>query len=57
MATLFRSPRQSDRAPRRVRQNYPLDSVTTLRTDLDRALIGTRPESACDRADLVEESV
>ncbi|WP_157110999.1 MULTISPECIES: hypothetical protein [Nocardia] len=56
MATLFRSPRQSDRAPRRVRQNYPLDSVT-LRTELDRALIGTRPESACDRADLVEESV
>ncbi|MCC3313723.1 hypothetical protein [Nocardia africana] len=50
-------PRQSDRAPWRVHQNYLLDSLTTLRTDLDRTLIGTRPEKACNRADLVEESV
>jgi monooxygenase len=31
-------PRQGDRRPWRVRQNYVLDSVTTLRTDFDRTL-------------------
>ncbi|MDT9591919.1 NAD(P)/FAD-dependent oxidoreductase [Nocardioides zeae] len=31
-------PRQGDRRPWQVRQNYVLDSLTTLRTDLDRTL-------------------
>ncbi|MET7640975.1 NAD(P)/FAD-dependent oxidoreductase [Streptomyces sp. NPDC005438] len=31
-------PRQGDRAPWRVRQNYVLDAATTLRADLDRTL-------------------
>ncbi|MGW4631906.1 flavin-containing monooxygenase [Nocardia sp. NPDC004415] len=35
-------PRQGDRAPWRVRQNYVLDSLTTLRTDLHRSLAGSR---------------
>ncbi|MGW4115376.1 flavin-containing monooxygenase [Actinosynnema sp. NPDC004786] len=34
-------PRQGDRGPWRVRQNYLLDSVTTLRGNLDRDLVGT----------------
>jgi cation diffusion facilitator CzcD-associated flavoprotein CzcO len=38
-------PRQGDRHPWRVRQNYLLDSATTLRTDLDKTLTGT-PKSA-----------
>ncbi len=32
-------PRQGDRSPWRVRQNYVLDSLTTLRTDLARNLV------------------
>lgn len=35
-----RLPQQGRRAPWRVRQNYPLDAVNTLRTDLDRYLRG-----------------
>ncbi|MEU4761880.1 NAD(P)/FAD-dependent oxidoreductase [Actinosynnema sp. NPDC023794] len=35
-------PRQGDRGPWRVRQNYPLDAVSTLRGDLGRHLVGTR---------------
>jgi hypothetical protein len=31
-------PRQGDRGPWRVRQNYLLDAVLTLRRDLDRTL-------------------
>jgi len=42
-------PRQGDRAPWRVRQNYVLDSLTTLRTDLGRTL-ETTPRSAARRA-------
>ncbi|MFE7744098.1 flavin-containing monooxygenase [Nocardia sp. NPDC057455] len=38
-------PRQGDRHPWKVRQNYLLDSATTLRTDLDKTLTGT-PRSA-----------
>ncbi|WP_159842614.1 flavin-containing monooxygenase [Nocardia sp. CY41] len=38
-------PRQGDRHPWKVRQNYLLDSATTLRTDLDKTLTGT-PKSA-----------
>ncbi|WP_040789041.1 flavin-containing monooxygenase [Nocardia paucivorans] len=38
-------PRQGDRHPWRVRQNYLLDSVTTLRTRLGKTLVGT-PRSA-----------
>jgi cation diffusion facilitator CzcD-associated flavoprotein CzcO len=34
-------PRQGDRAPWLVRQNYVLDSITTLRTDLDKTLAVT----------------
>ena len=34
-------PRQGDRGPWRVRQNYVLDSVTTMRTDLAKTLRGT----------------
>ncbi|MXG89175.1 flavin-containing monooxygenase [Nocardioides flavescens] len=41
-------PRQGDRAPWRVRQNYVLDSLTTLRTDLARTLEVT-PRSAVRR--------
>jgi monooxygenase len=39
-------PRQGDRRPWRVRQNYLLDSVTTLRTDFDRTLVPVRPAAA-----------
>jgi monooxygenase len=39
-------PRQGDRRPWQVRQNYVLDSITTLRTDLDRTL---RPIASRDR--------
>ncbi|MEV1115474.1 NAD(P)/FAD-dependent oxidoreductase [Actinosynnema sp. NPDC049800] len=35
-------PRQGDRGPWRVRQNYPLDALSTLRGDLGRQLVGTR---------------
>ncbi|MCC8247712.1 flavin-containing monooxygenase [Saccharothrix luteola] len=35
-------PRQGDRGPWRVRQNYPLDALSTLRGDLGRHLVGTR---------------
>lgn len=38
-------PRQGERAPWRVRQDYVLDSLTTLRTDLDRTPAGTRAGS------------
>ncbi|MEU2039752.1 flavin-containing monooxygenase [Nocardia niwae] len=38
-------PRQGDRHPWKVRQNYLLDSAMTLRTDLDKTLTGT-PKSA-----------
>ncbi|WP_181719956.1 flavin-containing monooxygenase [Nocardia gipuzkoensis] len=38
-------PRQGDRNPWKVRQNYLLDSATTLRTDLDKTLTAT-PKSA-----------
>lgn len=38
-------PRQGDRHPWRVRQNYLLDSATTLRTDL-RKTLGATPKSA-----------
>ncbi|WP_367138340.1 flavin-containing monooxygenase [Saccharothrix sp. HUAS TT1] len=34
-------PRQGDRGPWRVRQNYVLDAVSTLRGDLSRHLVGT----------------
>lgn len=34
-------PRQGDRGPWRVRQNYVLDAVATLRGDLGRQLVGT----------------
>ncbi|GAA3525374.1 monooxygenase flavin-binding family protein [Aeromicrobium flavum] len=40
-------PRQGDRRPWQVRQNYVLDSITTLRTDLDTTL---RPVPARRRA-------
>ncbi len=39
-------PRQGDRAPWLIRQNYLLDSVQTLRTDLSRTLVPVRPEVA-----------
>jgi monooxygenase len=39
-------PRQGDRTPWRVRQNYLLDSITTRRTRLDRSL---RPVPAGER--------
>ncbi|WP_433578227.1 flavin-containing monooxygenase [Nocardia brasiliensis] len=45
-------PRQGDRRPWKVRQNYLLDSVFTLRTDLDKTLAAT-PKSAVRSADLV----
>ncbi|WP_040838218.1 hypothetical protein [Nocardia brevicatena] len=35
-------PQQCERAPWRIRQNYMLDSLTTLRADPDRTLVGTR---------------
>ncbi|HEY1135848.1 MAG TPA: NAD(P)/FAD-dependent oxidoreductase [Nocardioides sp.] len=38
-------PRQGDKAPWRVRQNYVLDSATTLRSDLGATLTGLRPTS------------
>ncbi|MFC3966454.1 flavin-containing monooxygenase [Nocardia jiangsuensis] len=37
-------PRQGDRHPWKVRQNYLLDSATTLRTDLGRTLRPVRPK-------------
>lgn len=39
-------PRQGDRGPWRVRQNYVLDSVTTMRTDLNKTLRGTPQRSS-----------
>jgi cation diffusion facilitator CzcD-associated flavoprotein CzcO len=36
-------PRQGERRPWKVRQNYVLDSITTLRTDLDRTLVPVHP--------------
>ncbi len=42
-------PRQGDRAPWRVRQNYVIDSLTTMRTPLARTLRPT-PRSAVRRA-------
>jgi cation diffusion facilitator CzcD-associated flavoprotein CzcO len=41
-------PRQGDRRPWQVRQNYILDAATTLRTRLDRTLAGT-PRSTVSR--------
>ncbi|MEU4443173.1 NAD(P)/FAD-dependent oxidoreductase [Actinosynnema sp. NPDC050801] len=41
-------PRQGDRGPWRVRQNYVLDAVSTLRGDLNRQLVGT-PRTAVRR--------
>ncbi|MET9027353.1 NAD(P)/FAD-dependent oxidoreductase [Nocardia sp. NPDC004168] len=41
-------PRQGGRHPWKVRQNYLLDSATTLRTDLDKTLTAT-PKSAVRR--------
>jgi monooxygenase len=38
-------PRQGDRRPWKVRQNYLLDSVATMRTNLDKTLVAT-PRSA-----------
>jgi monooxygenase len=43
-------PRQGDRRPWRVRQNYVLDSVTTLRTDFDRTLIPVVPAAGAPRS-------
>ncbi|MFD1148817.1 flavin-containing monooxygenase [Saccharothrix hoggarensis] len=43
-------PRQGDRGPWRVRQNYVLDAVSTLRGDLSRQLVGTR-RAAVRRSD------
>ncbi|TCJ95727.1 flavin-containing monooxygenase [Nocardia alba] len=43
-------PRQGDRRPWKVRQNYLLDSVATMRTNLDRTLVATRRSAV--RADL-----
>ncbi|WP_067654259.1 flavin-containing monooxygenase [Nocardia harenae] len=37
-------PRQGDRHPWKVRQNYLLDSATTLRTDLSKTLRPVRPQ-------------
>jgi len=42
-------PRQGDRAPWHIRQNYVLDSVTTLRTDLAKTLRGSRSADHHDR--------
>ncbi|WP_033439518.1 flavin-containing monooxygenase [Saccharothrix sp. NRRL B-16314] len=42
-------PRQGDRGPWRVRQNYVLDAVATLRGDLSRQLVGT-PRRAVKRS-------
>ncbi|MFD0201682.1 MULTISPECIES: flavin-containing monooxygenase [Saccharothrix] len=42
-------PRQGDRGPWRVRQNYVLDAVSTLRGDLSRQLVGT-PRAAVRRS-------
>ena len=36
-------PRQGDRRPWRVRQNYVLDLITTLRADLDATLVPVQP--------------
>ncbi len=44
-------PRQGDRTPWRVRQNYLLDSITTLRTRLDRTLRPVQFERARRKAD------
>ncbi len=41
-------PRQGDRAPWRVRQNYVLDSITTLRADLARHLTPVAPTGPVD---------
>ena len=44
-------PRQGDRGPWRMRQNYVLDALSTLRGDLSRELVGTRrPAGAGQRA-------
>ncbi|QIS07228.1 NAD(P)-binding protein [Nocardia brasiliensis] len=45
-------PRQGDRRPWKVRQNYLLDSVFTLHTDLDKTLAAT-PRSAVRSSDLL----
>ncbi|MFI6173123.1 flavin-containing monooxygenase [Nocardia sp. NPDC051052] len=44
-------PHQGDRHPWKVRQNYLLDSATTLRTDLNKTLAAT-PKSAVREPDL-----
>jgi hypothetical protein len=44
-------PRQGDRRPWQVRQNYILDSITTLRTDLDRTLTPVRPTTGVQHPD------
>ena len=44
-------PRQGEQAPWRVRQNYVLDSVTTLRTDLSKTLAGTPRSELAGRED------
>jgi monooxygenase len=49
-------PRQGDRAPWLVRQNYVLDSVRTLRTDLSRTLAPVRPRAAQGDADVTGDA-
>ncbi|MEV7429957.1 NAD(P)/FAD-dependent oxidoreductase [Nocardioides sp. NPDC092400] len=49
-------PRQGDRAPWLVRQNYVLDSVRTLRTDLSRTLAPVRPRAAQRGADVTGDA-
>ncbi len=43
-------PRQGDKAPWQVRQNYVLDSVRTLRTDLARTLAPVQPPAPAQQA-------
>jgi monooxygenase len=42
-------PRQGDRSPWKVRQNYILDSATTMRTNLDKTLRPVRKSAALQR--------
>ncbi len=46
-------PRQGDRRPWRVRQNYVLDALTTLRADLDETLVPVRPARPVGADELV----
>jgi hypothetical protein len=43
-------PRQGDRHPWKVRQNYLLDSATTMRTNLDKTLQPVRRTAALSNA-------